>query len=43
MYPGTNLEVDFSLKRAFPQLFKRRIRVQHRQIIKDMSIDKMGI
>ena len=33
MYSCTNDEVDFSLKCAFPQLFKRHIRVQYRQII----------
>ena len=38
MYQDTNLKVDFSLKRTFPQLSKCHICVPHRQIIKDMYI-----
>ena len=42
MYPGTYEEVDFSLKRAFPRLFKLHIRVHRRQIIKEMYILRYG-
>ena len=38
MCPDTYEEVNFFLKRAFPRLFKLHIRVQHRQIIKEMYI-----